>query len=134
MKKLLALAALSVLAAIAYVVWVAISLPDISSLIRTNPKSTALMKQRAAKNKTRLQPLNGWTSYNRISVYLRNAVLVSEDSSFFQHQGFDWTQIKESIRRDWKDKRFSKGASTITQQLAKNLYLSTSRNPLRKIQ
>jgi monofunctional biosynthetic peptidoglycan transglycosylase len=134
MKKLLALAALSVLAAIGYVVWVAFSLPDVSTLVRINPKTTALMEQRAAENNTGLQPLNSWTPYNHISVYLRNAVLVSEDSAFFQHQGFDWTQIKESIRRDWKDKRFSRGASTITQQLAKNLYLSTSRNPLRKIQ
>jgi len=134
MKKLLALAALFILAVTGYIVWTAFSLPDVSTLIRTNPKTTALMEQRAAENKTTLQPLNGWTPYNRISVYLRNAVVVSEDSAFFQHEGFDWTQIKESVRRDWKDKRFSRGASTITQQLAKNLFLSTSRNPLRKIQ
>jgi len=134
MKKLLALIALGVFAAIFYIVWVVLTLPDTRSLIRTNPKTTALMEQRAGEDKTGVQPLKVWTPYNSVSIYLRNAVLTSEDSAFFQHQGFDWTQIKESLRRDWKDKRFSRGASTITQQLAKNLYLSTSRNPLRKIQ
>jgi len=134
MKKLLALLALGILAGILYIAGMVLTVPDVSSLVRTNPKTTALMEQRAAENKSSLQPLKVWTPYNHISIYLRNAVLVSEDSAFFEHQGFDWNQIKESVRRDWKDKRFSRGASTITQQLAKNLYLSTSRNPLRKIQ
>jgi monofunctional biosynthetic peptidoglycan transglycosylase len=60
-------------------------------------------------------------------------VLISEDSAFFQHSGYDLEQIKESARRNWREGRFARGASTITQQLAKNLYLSTSKNPLRKI-
>jgi monofunctional biosynthetic peptidoglycan transglycosylase len=134
MKKLLALLALGLLAGVLYVARVIWTLPDVSSLVRTNPKTTAIMEQRAAEDKTSVRPLKVWIPYNNISIYLRNAVLVSEDSAFFQHQGFDWTQIKASLRRDWQDKRFSRGASTITQQLAKNLYLSTSRNPLRKIQ
>ncbi len=72
-------------------------------------------------------------SYNNVSPHLRNAVLIAEDSAFFQHSGYDLEQLKESAKRNWRDKRFARGASTITQQLAKNLYLSTSRNPLRKI-
>lgn len=134
MKKLLAVIALFVLAGTAYIAWIFLTLPDVESLVRTNPKTTALMEQRAAENNTKLQPLRSWVPYSRISIHLRNAVLVSEDSAFFQHSGFDWNQIKESVKKDWAEKRFARGASTITQQLAKNLYLSTSRNPLRKLQ
>jgi len=91
------------------------------------------MEQRANENHRRVQPLQAWVSYKNVSPYLRNAVLIAEDSAFFQHSGYDLEQLKESAKRNWRDKRFARGASTITQQLAKNLYLSTSRNPLRKI-
>jgi len=134
MKKLVAILSLFVLAGIAYLAWVFVTLPNVTSLVHANPKSTALMEQRAAENKTKLLPLRSWVPYSRISIHLRNAVLVSEDSAFYQHDGFDWTQIKISLKRDWEEKSFVRGASTITQQLAKNLYLSTSRNPLRKVQ
>jgi len=60
-------------------------------------------------------------------------VLIAEDGAFFQHSGYDIDEIKESVKRNWREKRFARGASTITQQLAKNLYLSTSRSPLRKV-
>jgi monofunctional biosynthetic peptidoglycan transglycosylase len=60
-------------------------------------------------------------------------VLVAEDGAFFQHSGYDLHELKESFKRNWREGRFARGASTITQQLAKNLYLSTSKNPLRKI-
>ena len=92
-----------------------------------------MMEQRADENHTKARPIRTWTSYNSISPHLRNAVLIAEDSAFFQHSGYDVQEIKESVKRNWREKRFSRGASTITQQLAKNLYLSTSRNPLRKI-
>jgi len=134
MKKLFAALAFCVLAGIAYLAWVFVTLPNVETLVHTNPRTTALMEQRAEENHTKLQPLRLWISYKQISIHLRNAVLVSEDSAFFQHSGFDWTQIKESARKDWDEKRLARGASTITQQLAKNLYLSTSRNPLRKVQ
>jgi monofunctional biosynthetic peptidoglycan transglycosylase len=134
MKKLLAALALFVFAGIAYIAWVMLTLPAVETLVHTNPKTTALMEQRSEENHTKLQPLRLWVPYKQISIHLRNAVLVSEDSAFFQHSGFDWTQIKESAKKDWDEKRLARGASTITQQLAKNLYLSTSRNPLRKIQ
>jgi len=91
------------------------------------------MEQRARENGKRAQPLRSWVPYNQISPHLRNAVLVAEDAAFFQHSGFDFEQIKESVKRNWREKRFARGASTITQQLAKNLYLSTSRSPFRKI-
>src|SRR6187399_1449964 len=134
MKKLLAVLSLIVLAGIAYVAWIFLTMPDVAILVRTNPKTTALMEQRAAEKNLTVQPLRSWVAYRKISIHLRNAVLVSEDSAFFHHSGFDWKQIRESAKRDWDEKRLVRGASTITQQLAKNLYLSTSRNPLRKLQ
>ena len=74
-----------------------------------------------------------WVSYDWISPYLRRGVLVAEDSDFYEHGGVDVKAMQEAIRRDWKKRRMTQGGSTITQQLAKNLYLSSSRNPLRKI-
>jgi monofunctional glycosyltransferase len=118
---------------IGYVAYTIATLPDVTPLKKTNPTITALMEQRADENHTKPRPLRTWVSYNSISPTLRNAVLIAEDSAFFQHSGYDIDEIKESVKRNWREKRFARGASTITQQLAKNLYLSTSRNPLRKI-
>jgi monofunctional biosynthetic peptidoglycan transglycosylase len=73
-----------------------------------------------------------WVPYSRISVSLRRAVLVTEDSAFFEHDGIDLEQIKQSIQ-DNIEKGRVRGASTITQQLAKNLYLSPARTPWRKL-
>jgi monofunctional biosynthetic peptidoglycan transglycosylase len=74
-----------------------------------------------------------WVRYERISPYLKRAVLVAEDSAFWQHEGVDLEQVKESLQKDWALGRPVRGGSTITQQLAKNLYLSPSRNPVRKL-
>jgi monofunctional biosynthetic peptidoglycan transglycosylase len=71
--------------------------------------------------------------YSQISPYLRRAVLVAEDDTFYEHKGVDVVALKEAIRTDWERKKMTHGGSTITQQLAKNLYLSPSRNPLRKV-
>jgi len=91
------------------------------------------MEQRAEERHTTARPIRAWIPYNSISLHVRNAVIIAEDSSFFQHSGYDIDEIRESVKRNWREKRFARGASTITQQLAKNLYLSTSRNPLRKV-
>src|SRR5262249_21270673 len=61
------------------------------------------------------------------------AVLVAEDDAFWQHEGVDFEQMQESLEADWARGRWARGGSTITQQLAKNLYLSPSKNPLRKL-
>jgi monofunctional biosynthetic peptidoglycan transglycosylase len=74
-----------------------------------------------------------WIPYGQISPHLKRAVVVTEDAAFFDHDGIDLDEIKASLERNWEDGRFSRGASTITQQLAKNLYLSPSRNPVRKL-
>jgi monofunctional biosynthetic peptidoglycan transglycosylase len=74
-----------------------------------------------------------WVSYGRIAPSLRRAVLVAEDDSFYQHDGVDVDAMKNAFERNWKRGKITHGGSTITQQLAKNLYLSPSRNPLRKV-
>src|SRR5688500_15228103 len=74
-----------------------------------------------------------WVSYGSISPSLRRAVLVAEDNSFYEHEGVDVEGMKEAFERNWKRGKITHGGSTITQQLAKNLYLSPSRNPLRKL-
>ena len=133
MKRLLVVGSLLFFAGIGYIGYTVATLPDVSVLKKTNPTITALIEQRAAEHRSTPRPIRTWASYNSISPHLRNAVLIAEDSSFFQHSGYDIDEIKESVKRNWREKRFARGASTITQQLAKNLYLSTSRNPLRKV-
>jgi monofunctional biosynthetic peptidoglycan transglycosylase len=134
MKRLLAIGLLIFLTVALYVAYVVLTMPDVQSLKTKNPTMTAIIEQRAKEKNTTPKPIRTWVSYKNISPHLRNAVLIAEDSSFFQHSGYDLEEIKESLKRNWREKRFARGASTITQQLAKNLYLSTSKNPLRKIQ
>jgi monofunctional glycosyltransferase len=133
MKRLVVVGSLLFFTGIGYIAYTVATLPDVSALKKANPTLTAVIEQRAIEHDTSPRPIRSWVSYNNISPHLRNAVLIAEDSSFFQHSGYDIDEIKESVKRNWREKRFARGASTITQQLAKNLYLSTSRNPLRKV-
>ncbi len=73
-----------------------------------------------------------WVSYSKISSNLKRAVIVSEDIEFFSHDGFSSREARAALEDAWEEKRLPRGASTLTQQLAKNLWLSPSRNPLRK--
>jgi len=114
-----------------------ITFPDVAALEDQWPKTTAFMELRKrelraeGKDDTLLyQPV----PYARISPYLRRAVLVAEDNAFYEHGGVDVEALREAIRKDWQKKRLTHGGSTITQQLAKNLYLNPSRNPIRKIE
>ena len=113
-----------------------LSLPDVRALRKQNPSTTAFMDLRAreahAKGKVALRDQR-WVPYARISGNLKRAVIVTEDSAFWQHEGVDYEQLRESIEVNWERGEFARGASTITQQLAKNLYLSPSKNPLRKL-
>ena len=74
-----------------------------------------------------------WVPYSRLSPNLVRAVLLTEDAKFWKHDGLDYEQIKESVEVNLERGEFARGASTITQQLAKNLYLSPSKNPVRKL-
>ena len=102
----------------------------------TNPDVTAMMEQRMAEATARGEEAKhqqSWVPYERISANLVRAVLAGEDSRFFDHSGFDWEEMRKALEKDWAEGKFSRGASTITQQLAKNLFLSTSKNPARKL-
>ena len=119
-----------------YVAYVYLTLPDVRYLAKENPKTTAFMELRideahAAGRKFSIR--HQWVPYSRISPFLKRAVIVTEDAAFFDHDGIDLDEIKASLERNWEDGQFLRGASTITQQLAKNLYLSPSRNPMRKV-
>ena len=131
-RAALALAA----AAFALVAYVYLTLPDVRVLANTNPSSTAFVDLRAleaARDGRTVRRVQRWVPYSRISASLKRAVLVAEDSAFWDHEGVDMEQIRASIQAGWEQGREIRGASTITQQLAKNLYLSPSRDPLRKL-
>jgi monofunctional glycosyltransferase len=110
--------------------------PNVARLARENPRSTALMELRdreAAAAGKKARRVQSWVALGEISPHLRNAVLIAEDAAFFQHEGLDYEQIREAIKLNAEKLEFARGASTITQQLAKNLYLSPSKNPVRKL-
>ena len=133
LKKIFLLLVVAVLLWLAYEVF---TFPDVSALAKEPPKTTAFMEQRKKQLRANGQSDElqwTWVPYGRISPYLRRAVLVAEDDSFYEHKGVDVDAMKEAFERNWKRKKISAGGSTITQQLAKNLYLSPSRNPIRKI-
>jgi monofunctional biosynthetic peptidoglycan transglycosylase len=130
--------ALVVLAAAGFAcaAYIYLTLPDVRVLRTENPQTTAFMELRAQQAIAEGQPLrkvHRWVPYSRISQNLTRAVLVAEDSAFWQHEGVDFKQLQESMEINLERMEFYRGASTITQQLAKNLYLSPSRNPLRKV-
>lgn len=75
-----------------------------------------------------------WVEYSQISNNLKRAVIASEDTKFLQHQGFDWEGIRLAMKKNIKKRRFVAGGSTISQQLAKNLFLSSDRTLFRKLE
>lgn len=112
------------------------SFPDIAALKKQNPKKTSFMEYREDEWKKQGKKCGiqqRWVSLSRISPYLIKAVLIAEDDKFWRHEGFDYEAIQKAMEKDIKAKKFKLGGSTISQQLAKNLYLSPSKNPLRKI-
>jgi monofunctional biosynthetic peptidoglycan transglycosylase len=126
----------SAAAAFAYLGYVYLTLPDVRVLARENPSTTAfieLRKQEAADANRRFRIRHQWVPYNQISRNLTRAVILTEDAGFYDHEGIDLAEIKASLEVNWEEGGFVRGASTITQQLAKNLYLSPSRNPVRKL-
>ncbi len=131
-EGLLALGAVG-LATTGYV-W--LTVPDVRPLRTQNPGKTAFMRLREDEARRAGRPvvfIQQWVGYQRISPSLKRAVLVAEDAAFMSHDGVDYDELKSAIALDWQKREFVRGASTITQQLAKNLYLSPSRNPYRKL-
>ena len=137
-RALLPLAVLLLGGAVALVVLSAAraGLYDVARLERAVPARTALMLERRAEAARRGRPWHvrqSWVPYERISPLLRRAVLVAEDDAFYQHGGLDWNELKAAARRDLEERRVVRGGSTITQQLAKNLFLGSHRTVTRKL-
>jgi len=123
-------------ALLGWIVYEYTTLPDVTPLKRRNPRLTALMELR--DQEYRSQGLNPsrrqiWVSYDAVSEHIKKAVLLSEDAAFFSHRGVDLFELKEAVKTDWERGQLKRGASTITMQLARNLYLSPSKDPLRKL-
>jgi monofunctional biosynthetic peptidoglycan transglycosylase len=125
-----------ILAVAGYIAYAYLSVPDIAALKKAIPKTTAMQAYKEARvlekgkkpfRRQQVVPLGA------ISPYLRWAVVASEDANFWGHEGVDYDALKEAAKKDWKKRRMAMGGSTIPMQLAKNLYLSPTKNPLRKI-
>ena len=100
-----------------------------------NPSSTAFMQARLAtlqQKDPKAAIRQQWVGYDRVSANLRRAVVAAEDSKFVDHEGFDWEGIQKALEKNEKRGKVVAGGSTISQQLAKNLFLSGSRSWLRK--
>lgn len=100
-----------------------------------NPSTTSFMEDRMdalREKKPDAQPKQQWVPYNRISNNLKRALVAAEDGKFLDHDGFDWEAIQEAYEKNLKKGRIVAGGSTISQQLAKNLFLSASKTPWRK--
>ena len=123
-------------ACFALLAYVFLTLPDVRPLATRNPATTAFIELRAREalhEGRKPRRVQRWVRYEAISPNLRKAVLVAEDDAFWRHEGVDVEQLKESIEANLAKGKAARGGSTITQQLAKNLYLSPSKNPLRKL-
>jgi monofunctional glycosyltransferase len=110
--------------------------PQPASLLRGRPATTAFIEryretERALHRDDRVAWI--WVSYTQIAPDLKRAVLVAEDANFFSHHGFDFGEIGKVVDEAMGEGEVRRGASTVTQQLVKNLWLSPSRNPARKV-
>jgi monofunctional glycosyltransferase len=121
------------------VAYVASGLPPraaVRALATKNPGSTALMRQREQQGRRKGRGAHReqvWVPLSHVSRYLIHAVVASEDQRFFGHEGVDWTALQESLEKDVEKRRAARGGSTITQQLAKNLYFGTRKTLVRKV-
>ncbi|HSM92749.1 MAG TPA: monofunctional biosynthetic peptidoglycan transglycosylase [Anaeromyxobacteraceae bacterium] len=112
-----------------------IALPDPLPLARENPKTTALIEQRKAEAKEKHRAFRvrqSWVGLDRVSRRMVDAVVMSEDARFFGHDGFDWAAMRDAAKHDLAKGSFARGASTLTQQLAKNLWYGTNKSLWRK--
>jgi monofunctional biosynthetic peptidoglycan transglycosylase len=100
-----------------------------------DPSTTAFMQaslERLREKRPEALLKHEWVPYARISPHLKRAIVAAEDARFTEHEGFDWEAIEKALEKNRKKGRVVSGASTISQQLAKNLFLTASRTPWRK--
>ena len=117
--------------------WQAILFTQVIWWSRFDPDSTSFMRMRLAELRQtdpKATLRHQWVPYERISVHLKRAVVAAEDDRFLDHEGFDWEGIQRALEKNERKGRLAAGGSTISQQLAKNLFLSPSRSWLRKAQ
>jgi monofunctional biosynthetic peptidoglycan transglycosylase len=124
---LLKLLFLCLLAYLLFHHWMGDTMGEIRHLRTHNPQRTAFMGD------VRRPVDQFWVSMSHISVYLQRAVIVAEDGAFYNHHGVDFHELKESIKRNLEDQAFSRGFSTISMQLARNLFLSPDKDLGRKV-
>jgi monofunctional biosynthetic peptidoglycan transglycosylase len=116
--------------------YIIFTLPDVKVLKDSNPKTTALIEDRKSEAEAadkRFTLRQKWIQFKQMPELLKKSVRISEDAGFYLHGGYDLEELQESIKKNWKEGRFARGGSTITQQLAKNLYLSTEKSIWRKL-
>ena len=133
LKIALLIVAASVLGSMAYAI---ATFPDFNALKNRTPRESAIMRLRDEQARSRGQKPRRFqivVPLQAISPNLRHAVLMAEDSGFYRHHGVDWEALRSAAREDLKRRKWSRGGSTITQQLVKNLYLSPVKNPFRKL-
>ena len=136
LKKLLIYPLVAVLAFVGADIALCFVYPDVSALKSERFEKTAFMKYREQQwEKQGLDREISWTwvPLRKVSPYLIKAVIIAEDDMFWRHEGFDFKAMQRALEEDLRKKKLSAGGSTISQQLAKNLYLSPAKTPLRKI-
>ncbi len=105
--------------------------------VNHNPQSTSFMREqlsRLREKNPKAQLQHQWVPYHRISNHLKRAIIASEDANFAEHEGVDWEALQKAYQKNAKKGKVVRGGSTITQQLAKNLFLSGERSYVRKAQ
>jgi monofunctional biosynthetic peptidoglycan transglycosylase len=136
MKRIIKILVLILIAALVASIGLYFIYPDISKLRKVSPKKTAFMEYREKEWQTqgkKKKIIQQWVPLTQIPPYVIKAVIIAEDDKFWTHEGFDYEAMQKAIEKDIKKRRFALGGSTISQQLAKNLYLTPSKNPIRKI-
>ncbi len=119
-----------------YLSYIYLTLPDVKKLESKIPRRTSMMKHYIEKNKKKHKKYRfvyKWVSFNKIPQILKDAVRITEDFNFYNHKGIDVQELKKAVENALEKGKKLRGASTITQQLAKNLFLSTERSIFRKI-
>jgi len=131
MRFVFRLAVLAGLIFLVYLFW----LPWVPELNTHNPATSSIRQHREAQARLKKRPVQStmiWRPYALISPHLVHAVLLAEDDQFYHHRGFDLVQIRIALETNWRKKRYAYGGSTITQQLARTLYLTPKKSLIRK--
>jgi monofunctional glycosyltransferase len=122
----------ALLVLVLYQLWL---LAHVAWWVNHNPATSAFMEQRLEllhEKKPNAELRHRWVPYQRISIHLKRAVIAAEDAKFVDHEGFDWEGLQKAMEKNVKKGKIVAGGSTISQQLAKNLFLSGRRTPWRK--